>query len=117
MPDLAIFLIAFIAIMLMFANFHLTMISGRLKRLTTPPTMIAPADLDTADMRPGPIVHNPAPATYKPGDRVRIKHNSGFSRGMTGVVDFQEPNGDRCWVTRDGSGGPAWFWNRELEAE
>ena len=104
--------LCFILVMILFVNWNVLSIKAKLK----PPRMIVPDDLDTKELRPGPIVRLPAPPTYERGDRVRIKETAGFSRGATGVVKFQEPTGERCWVIRHGADSPAWFWNRELEA-
>jgi hypothetical protein len=53
---------------------------------------------------------------FKHGDRVRATEKSGFHRGATGTVQFQKAGAlDRCWVLRDGAGGPCWFYNYELE--
>ncbi len=48
------------------------------------------------------------------GSRVKVRSNS-FNSGAEGVVVFQEPAGGRVWVWRDGSGGPCYYWNHELE--
>jgi hypothetical protein len=51
---------------------------------------------------------------FKRGDRVLINQTSGFSRGHKGTVEFVEPRG-QIWVIRDGSGGPVYFHNHELD--
>ncbi len=52
---------------------------------------------------------------YPVGQRVWVNKHSGFSRGATGVVVFQEPNQGKVWVQRDGAEGPAFFYGSELE--
>ncbi len=49
------------------------------------------------------------------GTRVKVRNNSGFHRGAQGETVFQEPAGGKVWVWRDGSGGPCYFFNEELE--
>jgi hypothetical protein len=51
---------------------------------------------------------------FRVGDRVKGTR-SGFHRGCVGEVVFQEPNGGKVWVLRDGSEGPCWFYADELD--
>lgn len=56
----------------------------------------------------------PPPPTFKRGDRVRVKRH-GWNPGATGTIEFQEPNGNRCWMVRDRADGPLYWMNHELE--
>lgn len=92
-------------------------ISAQLKTLLTPPTLVVPDDFPAEELKPGPIVHYTEAPTYAPGSRVRVRGNAGFHRGARGVVVFQEPNNQRCWVVRDHTTSPVFFYNHELVAE
>lgn len=52
---------------------------------------------------------------FRVGQRVHAVR-SGFHKGAKGIVEFQEPNGGRVWVSRDGAGGPCYFYADELDA-
>jgi len=51
------------------------------------------------------------------GERVLATTSAGFHVGAVGTVVFQEPSGHRCWVLRDGTSSPCYFYNYELESE
>lgn len=50
----------------------------------------------------------------KPGTRVVINNNSGFSKGSKGTVEYQDPTG-RIWVRRDGASNAAFFHRNEID--
>lgn len=61
--------------------------------------------------------------TFKIGDRVQIRRNSGFSRGAIGtVVETPKTHNNVfeghliLWVERDGSASPMFFFEWELQA-
>lgn len=63
--------------------------------------------LEHFDKKPEPV--------FIAGLRVQVNQSSGFSRGSKGVIQFVEPDGERVWVLRDGSGNPMYFSPSELD--
>lgn len=52
------------------------------------------------------------------GDRIKVKNNSRFYKGTTGVVEFVEPDDSgKIWVLRDESPNVVSFYRHELEVE
>jgi hypothetical protein len=76
---------------------------------------ITPAPSASRNPTTSPPVNKPIKRSFQRGDRVRATSQAGFHRGATGIVEFQEPNQERCWVLRDGAGSPVWYHSYELE--
>lgn len=103
--------------LLLVANAGLLVLNGRRLRVVREMLAKTVPPGNRTITEPLPLPRRQPIHTFKKGDRVRILPHAGFCPNFQGVVDYQEPNGNKCWVIRDNAGSALWWWNHELAPE